>query len=404
MKKALMLASVASMIDQFNMPNISLLQELGYEVHVACNFLSGNTCSEEKITFLKEKLESMGVTYHQIDFARNVFDIKPNICAYRKVKGLISTYQYNLIHCHSPIGGVVGRLAARSSRKAGTRVIYTAHGFHFYKGAPLKNWLLYYPVEKFCAHFTDVLITINQEDYTLAQKKLKAKKVVYVPGVGIDLDKFGTSTIDKAKKRRELGIPEDACWLLNIGELIVRKNQETLIRAIANIPDAYLTIAGKGTLEKYLNDLICELGLSDRVKLLGFRTDINDLCHACDVFVFPSFHEGLPVAVMEAMATGLPVVCSNVRGNTDLVRDGKNGFLCQVTDADEFAKRIENLLSNEALRSEMGLKSKDIIQDFGLKKVMEKMYPIYGLTENKNTKEHNTYEGDKKEKNTYSHS
>ena len=178
MKRALVLASVASMIDQFNMPNIKLLKDMGYEVDVAANFLQGSTCSEEKIAYLKAALANMNVRCFQIDFSRNVLNISQNLRAYRQTKKIINKNNYDLIHSHSPIGGFLSRIAARASRKQGTKVIYTAHGFHFYEGAPLKNWLIFYPIEKICSRWTDVLVTITHEDYQLAKQNMSAKEVM----------------------------------------------------------------------------------------------------------------------------------------------------------------------------------------------------------------------------------
>ena len=165
MKRVLMLASVASMIDQFNMPNIVLLQKLGYQVDVACNFIEGNTCSDERVAELKQKLQDMHVRCCQIDFARNIKHMGQNMRALRQVEGLMKQNGYVFCHCHSPIGGVVARIAGHRTK---TKVIYTAHGFHFYQGAPVMNWLVYYPVEKMLSRWTDVLITINHEDYALS--------------------------------------------------------------------------------------------------------------------------------------------------------------------------------------------------------------------------------------------
>lgn len=372
MKKALIIASVASMIDQFNMPHISLLQEMGYEVHVACNFLKGNTCSPEKVTVLKEELNSQGVVYYHIDFARNVLNVFLNINAYKQIKQILKDNKYDLIHCHSPIGGVVGRLAACSSRKTGTKVIYTAHGFHFYKGAPLRNWLMYYPVEKICARWTDVLITINQEDYALAQEKMKAKRVEYVPGVGIDLQKFGKETVDKGKKRQELGIPEDATILLSVRELNENKNHETVIRAIADM-SVYYIIAGKGDPQEYLQSIIDELGMTDRVKLLGYRHDIGELCEAADAFVFPSICEGFSISIKEAMASGLPVVCSRIGENTDLI-DENGGTFFDPHSVKECRESIEKLLTSDMERlSSYNVKK---IRKFSLELVNEQMSGI----------------------------
>lgn len=330
-KKVLLVATVVKKhINAFHIPLLKMLKEMGYTTYVAAK----NDFNDDEVCEI-----SYCDYYFNLPFERNPLKFR-NIFAYKELKKLIKKENFDVVHCHTPVGGMIARLACRKARKQGTRVFYTAHGFHFYKGAPLKNWLLYYPAEKFCAHFTDVLITINQEDYALAQKKMKAKKVVYVPGVGIDLQKFGNVTVDKAAKRKELGIPEEATWILNVGELIPRKNQETLIRAVAEIENIYLTIAGQGELTQHLIKVINELKVVDRVKLLGYRTDISELCKACDMFAFPSFHEGLPVAVMEAMASGLPVVCSNIRGNTDLI-DEEGGILFDPYSVAECKDAIE---------------------------------------------------------------
>ena len=208
-EKVLIVASVASMIDQFNMPNIRLLQEMGYEVHVACNFEKGNSCSLEKIQTLKKLLENIEVKYYQINFERNILKIFSNFSAYKEVKKILEKNKYRFLHCHSPIGGVIGRIAGYLTQ---TKVIYTAHGFHFFKGAPLLNWLLYYPIEKYLSRYTEILITINKEDYERA-KTFYAKKVEYIPGVGIDVEKIKNIKIDKEQKRKELGLSKDSIVL-----------------------------------------------------------------------------------------------------------------------------------------------------------------------------------------------
>lgn len=371
MKRMLMLASVASMIDQFNMPNIRLLQEMGYEVHVACNFKKGSTCTEEKIIKLKNTLKDMGVPYYQIDFDRNVLNIANDFKAYRQVVKLAEKYKYNFIHCHSPIGGVVGRCAAH---KTHTKVVYTAHGFHFYKGAPLINWMVYYPIEKICSYMTDVLICINKEDYALAKRKMKAKKVEYIPGVGIDLTKYGVSQCVN-NKREELGIPTNMMWVLSVGELSHRKNHERLIRAVADIDNIFLTIAGKGELKEYYQNLILKLGVDKRIKLLGFRTDISELCESADVFAFPSLQEGLPVALMEAMACGKPVVCSNIRGNTDLIDDGEGGFLFNPDNSEEIKQSLYKIMRSDL--KTMGEKNASKIMNYSLPKIIKEEKGVY---------------------------
>lgn len=318
MKKMLMLASVASMIDQFNLPNIELLQEMGYEVHVACNFEKGSTCTEEKIKALKEKLKEKQVTYFQIDFNRNVLKLGDDFKAYQQVLRLCRKNRYEFLHCHSPIGGVVGRLVGH---KTHTKVIYTAHGFHFYKGAPIQNWLIYYPIEKFLSRFTDVLITINKEDYELAEKKLHAKKVEYVPGVGVDISKFRLKSFDAENYRKILGINENDFAILSVGELNENKNHQIILKAISalNNPKIQYFIVGKGEKEKYLLNLATQLGIISQVHLLGFRSDIAELDNCVDVFILPSIREGLNVSLMEAVVSGTTCIASDIRGNNDIL-------------------------------------------------------------------------------------
>ena len=377
MKRILMLASVASMIDQFNIANIKLLKDMGNEVHVACNLENGNTCSDEKISELKALLEKLEVRYFQIDFARNVTKVTENFKAYKQVLHLLKSNNYYFIHCHSPIGGFCGRIAAH---KTNTKVIYTAHGFHFFKGAPIINWLLYYPVERWLARYTDVLITINKEDYNRANKSFKAKRVVYIPGIGIDTKKFGKVVVDVSKKRKELGVPEDAFLLLSVGELNKNKNHETVIKAIAKLNDQniYHVICGQGGLELYLKDLINELGLDKRVKLLGYRRDIAEISKVSDAFAFSSFREGLSVALMEAMASGLPIICSRIRGNTDLIEEDKGGFIVSSDDINGFACSIGKIRDNIELRNLMGKFNIEKIKEFDKEVVKSKMATYFG--------------------------
>lgn len=350
MKKMLMLASVASMIDQFNMPNIELLQKMGYEVHVACNFQKGNTCTNERIQKLKKRLEKMEVKYFQIDFSRNILKINEILKAYEQVKVLLQQEHYVFIHCHSPIGGAVGRL---SGHKTQTKVIYTAHGFHFYKGAPVQNWLLYYPIEKWLSKYTDVLITINKEDYHRAKRKFHAKEIKYVPGVGIDVERIQAVQVDRKKKREELGIGEDDFLLLSVGELNKNKNHEVVIRAIAELKNLNIkyVICGQGRLKAYLEELAEKLGVRGQLFLLGFRTDVIEICKSADVFVFPSKREGLSVALMEAMACGLPCVVSGIRGNVDLIEQNTGNEITTYPWSKEYSFKIKKILESVSNRN-----------------------------------------------------
>lgn len=382
MKRVLMLASVASMIDQFNMPNIALLRKLGYEVDVACNFIEGNTCSDERVAELKQKLQDMHVRCYQIDFARNIKHMGQNMRALRQVEGLMKQNGYAFCHCHSPIGGVVARIAGHRTR---TKVIYTAHGFHFYQGAPVMNWLVYYPVEKMLSRWTDVLITINHEDYKLAKKKFKMKKLTYVPGIGIDTQREGLSQKEKEEKRKELGIPQDAFLITNAAEFTPNKNQKTVIEAIEQLhnPNIYFVMCGIGEKKAELEQYVKEHGLEEHIRFVGFRNDLHEILQTSDCFVLSSFREGLSVALMEAMAEGLPVVCGRIRGNVDLIKDGKGGILVSPENKEDYEaafRKLYEMKQKEFQKFEnIGLNNRNKVEAFSKETVdpiMKKVYQV----------------------------
>ena len=311
-KRVLMVATVPSMIGQFNMNNIRILLELGYSVDVASDFTDVSVWPSERVQKFKEQLKDMNVEAIQLDFSRKPLKIGRHMESYRETVKLLKDRKYAFIHTHTPIASAIVRQAAH---KTGTKVIYTAHGFHFYEGAPLKNWLIFYPIEKHYSRYTDVLITINKEDYGRAKKHFKAKKVVCIPGVGVDTEKFEPQA-DTNDKRAEIGGTSECKLIISVGELSARKNHKIIVEALQELPDDYwYVIVGKGELK----DELMSFDHTGRLKLLGFRTDIVELLHAADLFVFPSLQEGLPVALMEAMAAGLPCIVSKIRGNVDLI-------------------------------------------------------------------------------------
>lgn len=353
--------------------HIKMLLDEGHTVEVACN-----TDASPAPEYCRE----WNLKVHNIPFSRSPLSMD-NISAYKWLKNLVNSGHYDIVHTHTPNASVCVRLACRKLRKDGLKVFYTAHGFHFYKGAPLKNWLLYYPVEKICSRWTDLLITINKEDYALAQRKMKAQKIEYVPGVGIDLGKFGDSKTDIKKKKDELEIPQNSTVLLSVGELSTRKNHITVIKALENLKERDLLdnvvyfICGVGDLRNDIKKLIANCSLQNNVFLLGYRTDVDVLCDIADIYVFPSLQEGLPVALMEAMACGLPCVASNIRGNKDLIQDGVGGFLCEPLDDVSFADSIDKLLSDKDMRKKMGAANRKIIVDYSSENVTADMKKIY---------------------------
>ena len=369
LKKVLFVATlVKNHIAEFHLPYLKLFKELGWQTAVAArnDYENPEDCVIPHCD-----------AFYDLPFERSPLK-KGNLEAYRRLKDIIREGNYDLIHCHTPVGAVTARLAAREARKNGTKVIYTAHGFHFYRGAPLVNWLLYYPVERLLAPLTDVLITINREDFDRAQRRLRAKKTVYIPGVGIDTARFRGNEEKGAALRRELGIPENAEVLLSVGDLNKNKNHRAVLEALAGMEERnlYYVVCGKGRLKESLEAFTRKKGLADRVRFMGYRSDVADFYAMADVFVFPSFREGLSVSVMEAMASGKPIICSRIRGNTDMVEDGVNGFLIDPHSPRSIALAIARL-EDTGKREEMARNNREKAEQFDLPRIVEQYREIY---------------------------
>lgn len=374
MKKALMFASVASMIDIFNQENIKVLQDLGYQVDVACNFEYGSITSNQRVLEFRNELKQKKISAYHIEVPRNIMSIKKIIYSYIKISKLIKKNDYDLVHCHSPIGGVLARVAGMKYRKKGLRMIYTAHGFHFFKGSSFVNWLLYFPIEFLCSFSTDTLITINKEDYKVATK-LKMRKSVYLPGIGIDVKKISNSDINIQETRKSFGITDDDFLLFSAGQLSKRKNHEIILKSIYELKDPHikLLLCGLGEKEIYLRKLAISLGIENQIIFAGFRTDVKKLLHISDCFIFPSLQEGLPVALMEAMAAGLPVIASKIRGNVDLIEEG-GGYLVN-NFVQEYVVAIRKIKSSD--RTTFGEINYMKSQKYDIKVVNDKMKEIY---------------------------
>ncbi|MBE6648424.1 MAG: glycosyltransferase family 4 protein [Ruminococcaceae bacterium] len=339
MKKVLLVATVQSHICQFHKPLMKLLCENGYEVHVAAR----NNLAEKN-----------GL---KMEYASKVFDIQfkrspfhpGNLSAYKEFSKILKDNTYEIIHCNTPVGGIIARIAGNKYRKKGTKVFYTAHGFHFYNGAPKNNWMIYYPIEKFMAHFTDKLITITGEDTELAIKKFKCD-VFHLHGVGASTSRFfPITTEEQEKQKEELGISGKI--ILNVGELLPNKNQKTAVKAMKKVlekyPDATLLIAGNGSEKENLENLIKAEKLEENVKLLGYTREVNKYMQVCDFLVACSYREGLPLNLMEAMLCGKPVVASTNRGHRELVKEGVNGYLYTPDNDTELAEKICECLQSQ---------------------------------------------------------
>ena len=356
-KKVLLVSHVSGFVPQFEMNDVHLLQEMGYEVHYASNFNTPSYGTDN------ERLKGTGIVRHQVDFVRSPWNIPANLKAYRQLKLLMEEQSFSLVHCHNPMSAALTRIAAKTS---GTGpVIYTAHGFHFYQGAPFHMWLIYGSMEWFLSFLTDQQICINKEDYLFAKHFFHSRRIDYIPGVGINTEKIHEISVDREKKRSELGIPEDAIVLVSAGEMIPRKNQAVILKALAELNrdrsaagteklKYFCVICGHGELRDDLSAQAKELGLEHQVLFPGYRDDLWEIYKASDIFVFPSLQEGLPAALLEAMAAGLPVVCSDIRGNNELITNGRGGYRVFPKNSAAYAEKIRELSFNAEKRKTMG--------------------------------------------------
>lgn len=367
--KVLLTATVQSHICQFHKPLVEMLHEHNCEVHVAAR---------------DNLAEKNGL---KLDFAEKVFDVpfsrspksKDNIKAYKQLKKIIEEGQYDAVHCNTPMGGIVTRLAARKARKNGTKVFYTAHGFHFYQGAPKKNWLVFYPIEKLFSRLTDVLITIVDEDYKIAAEKFHCR-VEHIHGVGVDEERYSpVPAEEQLKLRSELGFTAEQKMILCIGELLPNKNQKMAIHAMREVvkkfPDAQLLLAGNGPEKERLEAEIEACGLRDNVQMLGYCTCLEKYQRISDLLVACSRREGLGLNVIEAMLTENPVITSVNRGHRELVQDGKNGYL--VDNAEAMGQKIVELLSDNEKKEKMGQFGRRAAIDYGFANVKKELEGIY---------------------------
>ena len=337
-KKVLFVATVVKKhINVFHIPYLKMLKEMGFETHVAArnDYEDPSDCVIPYCDF-----------YHDIPFERNPLKLN-NIRAYKQLEKLMIEENFDIIHCHTPVGGAMPRLVIKNHNNLiKSKIIYTAHGFHFFDGAPLKNWIIFYPIEKWLSKYTDALIVINKQDYDRANKHFHMKKLVYVPGVGIDLNKYNLKDFHREDYRADLGFNDHDFIIMSVGEISKRKNHQEVIRALSIIDNSriHYVIVGEGPEKENLQRLAEELNVKN-VDFLGFRKDIPYLLHCADLFVFPSTQEGLPVALMEALACGVPSIASKVRGSEDLVVNNMNGFLYTLHDVNELAARIKQVIS-----------------------------------------------------------
>lgn len=366
MKKILFVATVPEHFLYFHIPCFKMLRENGWEVHAAC--------SECRDIPECDKL-------FELPISRNPAD-KANIKAYRRLKEIVGKNNYDIVHCHTPMGGALARLASRRARKNGARVFYTAHGFHFCSGAPLLNWILFMPAEWFFSRMTDELITINDEDFKLAKRLMRAENVRLIHGVGCDLERFRRPGVgEKERLREEFGFKAGDKIVFYAAELNGNKNQGFLIEVINLLrktePRARLVLAGSDNMNGAYRKLAEDTGAP--VDFLGVREDIPELMRACDVYAASSLREGLPLNIMEAMATGLPIVAVNNRGHRALVKDGETGFIIEPGDKESAAESLERLLTDAELYERFSLAARAAVTAYGKESVLRELSEAYGI-------------------------
>lgn len=368
--KILYVTTISNTVNTFLIPHIKMLIEQNHKVDVAF-------CVERNVD---PEIIKMGCKIHDLQFQRNPLSIK-NFDAYMKLKKLIKEENYELIHTHTPVASACVRLACRGLKSV--KVFYTAHGFHFYKGSPLKNWLIYYPIEKWLSRYTDCLITINREDYNTAiDHKFRAGRIELVNGVGIDLTKFKPQDKNtKEKLRKEYGFSNQDFILVYVGELSYRKHQDLLISVMQQlkntVPNIKLLLVGDGPFYDQYKKQIVDAGIVDNVKLLGYKKDIPNLMALSDLAVSSSRQEGLPVNIMEAMAVGLPLVVTDCRGNRDLVKNNENGFVVPLDDVDFFVEAIVRIYNSDFLKKSFRSKNLDLINDYSQILIADKLRDVY---------------------------
>lgn len=362
--RILYVTALSETINAFLIPHIKMLVDCGNSVDIACN----NTQE------LNSELVELGCRIYIIPFSRDPFRVR-NILAYRRLRELINQSSYDIVHTHTPVASSIARLAFK---KTGCRIIYTAHGFHFCKGESFLSWALYYPVEKWLSKYTDLLITINKEDFEFAKSSLNSKDLVYLPGVGVDLNMFRVDENEKSIERSDIGIPEGAKLILSVGELSERKNHAVVIEALNKIKNnnIHYVICGEGDTRKHLVKMAANLDLAEQVHLLGFRSDINKLLPLADLFIFPSKREGLPVALMEALLAGVPIIASDIRGNIDLSNlDLPMSLLKQMTSQNLAVEIVKWMNGN--LFDRIFSNPKEVLKPFSIEEVKEHLRIIY---------------------------
>lgn len=373
--KALLLAAMGSVHRQHNKANIKALKEIGAIIYLAANF-GTDTPREKNNTQFVAECKRDGINIIDIPFRRGGFIT--NIFQIPVLNKFLKREKFDIVHVHTETGGFMLRLSCLIQSKCNTKFVYTPHGMSFWKGSSLKSQLVYRPLERWICSAMDMNLGMNMEEVENLEQWNK-RTAHYVHGVGLNVARMQNPVRSREQMREEFGLTESDKFIASIGELDDNKNHITVIKALATLgrKDFKYVVCGVGANKDMLLAEAERTGLKDNVILAGYRSDIPDVLNAADIFVFPSFHEGMPVSALEAMACGLPIICSEIRGNVDIIREGDNGYLFQPSDVETLARKLEYLLDDAEKRKVMGLKNKENVKDFSLESVTEELKRIY---------------------------
>lgn len=384
MKKILILTTVSGFVYKFEMENVKILQEKGYEVHYAANE------NLPRYLFDEQMKQKSGIIFHNICIEKSPLKYRENVKALNQIMDIIWREQIQVLHCHTPLGGVLGRMAGKRCEKQGLplKIIYTAHGFHFYQGAPQLTAVIYRMVETYLAKYTDILVTINREDYENARKfQLRPSgSVCLIPGAGLDMEQYVPVTEKQYQNCREkLGIAENQLFLLSVGEVNENKNHRVVIESLRQLREQGWDIShfkygicGDGTERKALEQLVRNYHLEKWITFYDYQKDVRPFLWAADVFLFPSRREGLGMAALEALSAGVPVIAADNRGTREYMQHGKNGFVCKWNDSNSYIRYIEKI-QQMSLEERKRMKSfcRKSVEKFQKKYTCEIMQQVY---------------------------
>ncbi|MBP3848817.1 MAG: glycosyltransferase, partial [Pyramidobacter sp.] len=328
MPKLLIITTIQRTLRDFLLPYGDHFRSLGWQVDAMANVRDPYPVAEEHFDH-----------FYAVDWGRNPLDPRNFGRTPRFIRELVEREKYDIVHVHTPVAAFVTRFALRKLRAAGTvKVVYTAHGFHFFKGnSPLKNFV-FLNLEKLAGRWTDHLIVMNREDFSAAQthRIVPPEHLTLMPGIGVDLSKYSAASVTADQitaVRRELGLAPEDKYILMVAEFNPGKRHRDAILALAQAQTVHLHLvfAGWGPLFEEMKELAVKAGVAERCHFLGHLEDVRPLLKGAATSVLPSEREGLPRSVMESMGILVPVIGTNIRGTQDLLENGC-GKLYKVGD------------------------------------------------------------------------